>query len=171
MPPAPQAQAGLTAGRKWGVGLAVAAVVTLATPFVRSQEGRRLDPYYDIAGILTVCDGETRGVERRRYTDAQCDAITAAALTRHAQGISTCYPAARTPAGAQVAYLSLAYNIGVANFCASSVARLAKAGDLAGSCAAISRWDKVEDPRTHRLVVSKGLERRRHDERALCEAA
>lgn len=160
--PAPR----LITGRKVGIGAAAGVIIALATPIVQQSEGRRLDPYYDVGHVLTVCDGETKGVENRRYTNAQCDAITTAALARHEKAIRPCYPADRTPDPTQLAYLSLAYNIGAANFCGSSVARLAKAGDFRGSCNAMLVWNKVRV--NGRLVFSNGLDKRRHRESLIC---
>jgi lysozyme len=65
--------------------------------------------------------------------------------------------------GQRVAFVDAAYNIGVSNFCHSSMARRANAGDMAGSCAALSLWDRVGRRRI------AGLTRRRAAERALCE--
>lgn len=60
------------------------------------------------------------------------------------------------------AYTSLAYNIGPANFCGSTLVRRLNAGDYAGACAAISQWNRF-----HGRVLP-GLTKRRESERALC---
>lgn len=61
------------------------------------------------------------------------------------------------------AYVSLAYNIGSGNFCASTLVRKLNAGDYAGACAEISRWDKFQGR------PLPGLTARRARERAQCE--
>ena len=61
------------------------------------------------------------------------------------------------------AYVMLAYNIGETAFCGSTLVKLLNAGDYAGACAQISRWDR--GPQGPLL----GLTRRRAAERALCE--
>ncbi|WP_141124993.1 glycoside hydrolase family protein, partial [Salmonella enterica] len=40
-------------------------------------EGRRYEPYRDVAGVLTVCDGHTGRdiISGKHYTDAECDAL------------------------------------------------------------------------------------------------
>lgn len=40
-------------------------------------EGRRHEPYRDVAGVLTVCDGHTGKdiLPGKHYTDAECDAL------------------------------------------------------------------------------------------------
>ncbi|WP_374572488.1 lysozyme [Phenylobacterium sp.] len=159
-------------------GVSLAAVVAAAVPFIAEWEGLRLDPYDDLAHVRTVCYGETQGVEERRYSKAECDAMLVKAVERHARPIRACIPA-DTPLMAQVAFASMGYNIGVANFCGSITARRARARDFAGACAAIPRWNKVKVSRARCpytpapgkdcLVVSKGLDNRRAAERALCE--
>ena len=47
-------------GRKHMV--AGTAAATLACTFVGGHEGERLKAYRDIAGVPTICNGETRGV-------------------------------------------------------------------------------------------------------------
>ncbi|EAQ6132113.1 lysozyme, partial [Salmonella enterica] len=47
-------------------------------------EGRRYEPYRDVAGVLTVCDGHTGKdiVSGKHYTDAECDALLNQDLAR-----------------------------------------------------------------------------------------
>lgn len=61
------------------------------------------------------------------------------------------------------AYVSLAYNIGAAAFCGSTLVRKLNAGDYAGACAEISRWTYAGGKQL------PGLVNRREQERALCE--
>lgn len=60
------------------------------------------------------------------------------------------------------AYTSLAYNIGAGAFCGSTLARKLNAGDYAGACKQILRWDKQKGR------VLRGLTRRRNAEYKLC---
>lgn len=61
------------------------------------------------------------------------------------------------------AFVSLAYNIGPVAFCRSTLVRKLNAGDYAGACAEISRWDKFHGK------PLKGLTNRRAQERKTCE--
>jgi lysozyme len=61
------------------------------------------------------------------------------------------------------AYTQLSYNIGAKAFCGSTLVRKLNAGDYAGACAEISRWDRAGGR------VVRGLTVRRAAERALCE--
>lgn len=60
------------------------------------------------------------------------------------------------------AYLSLTYNIGSGAFCSSTLVRKLKAGDYAGACKEILRWDKQAGK------VLPGLTKRRQQEYAQC---
>lgn len=61
------------------------------------------------------------------------------------------------------ALASFSYNVGASAFCSSTLVRKLNAGDYAGACAEISRWDKQSGR------VLPGLTKRRADERAKCE--
>ena len=55
-----------------------------------------------------------------------------------------------------------AYNIGIAAFCGSSMARKFNAGDKSGACDALLLWTKAGGQ------FRQGLLNRRNEERALC---
>jgi len=152
-------------GAAGGAVLFGAAVLAMATPELQRWEGRRLYPYYDVVRVLTVCDGETNNVQMRPYSPAECDAMTGRRLRIVADGIKRCLPPVLSIEG-QVAVLLTAYNIGVGGFCGSSISRLMKAGDIAGGCRAILKWNKGRI-KGH-LVVIRGLDLRRKAESALC---
>jgi lysozyme len=144
------------------VGAGLAAVLALAIPAIQMWEGRSLVAYRDIVGIPTICDGETRGVKMGdTATPAQCDAMTREAVAEFERAIRPCLPA-RLPTETRAAFVSASYNIGIGALCGSSMARLAKAGDLHGACDALLRWNKAGGK------VVRGLVNRRNAERALC---
>lgn len=60
------------------------------------------------------------------------------------------------------AYVSLAYNIGPGAFCGSTLVRKLNAGDYAGACAEILRWNRAQGR------VVKGLDNRRKAEYTTC---
>jgi len=60
------------------------------------------------------------------------------------------------------AYTSLAYNIGTGAFCGSTLVRKLNAGDYAGACKQILRWDKQNGR------VLRGLTKRRQQEYSMC---
>ena len=60
------------------------------------------------------------------------------------------------------AFVSLAYNIGPAAFCGSTLVRKLNAGDYDGACAEILRWDRFKGQ------PLSGLTKRRRAEAAQC---
>lgn len=125
------------------VGAGAAAALLIFTP---AQEGRVLTTYRDIGGVLTYCDGATESAQWGKvYTHAECNAQLDRDLARHADGIKACLiPVwARLTVGQIIAFVDTAFNIGVAAFCGSSMARLANAGDVVGSCAALFAWNGI----------------------------
>lgn len=142
------------------VGAAVAAALLTFTP---SFEGTKLTTYRDLGGVLTYCTGATENAMwGNTYTPEQCRAQLERDLERHAAGVARCVPMSRLTAGQRVAFVDVAYNIGVPAFCGSSMARRANAGDMAGACDALLMWNKVGGKEV------RGLTRRRQAERELC---
>lgn len=145
-----------------GVGTGLAAALALATPLIAKWEGKRNDPYRDIVGVLTVCYGETHNVERRRYSDAECTAMLASSIEKHAKPVLACTPALGDRPYELAAAISLGYNIGTGAYCRSTAARRFNARNWRGGCDAILMWNKAGG----RFV--QGLANRRADERRLC---
>lgn len=151
---------------KVGAAAAFAAVVAIALPAVKRWEGRSLVAYADLAGIPTICDGETRGVRMGdTATPAQCDAMTERAVREFEAAIRPCLPA-DLPTKTRAAFVVTAYNIGVGAFCRSSMSRKALAGDLRSACEALMNWNKARIRGV--LQPVRGLTNRRAAERALC---
>lgn len=145
-----------------GGGAFVALAVAIATPMVEQWEGTRLAPYRDMAGIATVCTGETR-VAMRKYTPAECAAMLRRALADdYAPAVLKAVPALRDRPNQFAASISLAYNIGAVAFARSTVARRFNAGDWRGGCDAFLMWTRAGGR------VLPGLEKRRRAERQLC---
>ena len=143
-------------------GATVAAA--LATPLVMHFEGKRNDPYDDAASppIRTVCYGNTHNVQERHYTDAECLQQLREQLSEHDAGLMACI-SREIPYNVHAAFLSFAYNAGVAAVCKSQAVAKLNAGDFAGACAELSRWTKAGGREL------PGLVKRRAAERALCE--
>lgn len=143
---------------------ALALVLLIAGWFIKPWEGERHTGYADIVGVATACVGHTGpGVEvGKQYTQAQCDEWLAQDLGTAARGVDACI---NVPMKSHewAAFTSLAFNIGVAQFCRSSIARFANYGMMADACQAIGRYVYAGG----RKVL--GLERRRAAEIALCQ--
>lgn len=139
-----------------------AGVIGLATGVVMHWEGLENDPYKDIVGVTTVCYGETRGVQQRRYSDAECAEMLQRRLGEFDAEVGRCITR-EVPAHVRAAVLSWAYNVGSDAACGSTLMRRLNEGDVAGACAELSRWTRAGGREI------KGLVSRRRDERALCE--
>ena len=101
-----------------------------------------------------------------RMTDRRIDEVTAKRwlMTDVAKTEARMRRCVRVPVtqGEWDAYMSLAYNIGTGAFCGSTLVRKLNAGDYAGACKQILRWDKQKGR------VLRGLTRRRNAEYKLC---
>lgn len=147
---------------KLGAGAAgIAAAIAISVGVIKPWEGRSLVPYRDIVGVLTWCDGETKGQPKAVYTHAECDLITEREVARYEADIRPCLPA-DLPPKTRAAFISAAYNIGSAAFCRSSMSRQAIAGNLRAACDALLLWNKAGGK------VVRGLTNRRAAERQLC---
>ncbi len=146
------------------IGAAAAAVLV---PTVQQWEGTRYTPYRDVAGIWTVCTGDTNNVSPgRRYSRAECEQRLERQLIAHARPVMRCVPILRHHPNALAASSSLAYNIGVAGFCRSTIAKRFNRGDMVGACNGFLAWNKARV--RGRLVAVRGLTNRRRAERMIC---
>lgn len=145
-------------------GAAISAVGAATVSLLLAWEGLRTTPYLDSIGKLTVCVGETQNVRPTDvYTAAQCRAMLVRRLDVFETGIRACLknPDA-VPDGAYVASISLAYNVGIAAYCGSTVRRKLDAGDVRGACDAFRLFTRAGGRQI------KGLVNRREAERAVC---
>lgn len=145
------------------------AFTAVAVPFIGKWEGLRLEAYRDIVGVWTVCYGETKGVRPgQAYTKAECDAMLEREALSYRAGLHKYLtPATRTtrlPVRRDVAFTSLAYNVGVGGAGKSTAVRRLNAGDVAGACDALTWWNKAGGR------VVRGLVRRRGEEHGFCMA-
>lgn len=148
-----------------GITAAVAAALSIATPFVASWEGKRNVAYRDVAGIPTICYGSIRGVKMGdRKTDAECTALLTDEIREHMEPVLRCTPGLRDGRWPYqlAAATSLTFNIGGAAYCRSTVARRFNAGDIRGACDAFLMWNRAGGREV------PGLTNRRRAERKQC---
>jgi lysozyme len=149
------------------------AAALVCIPLTQSSEGVRTRPYLDPAGVLTVCYGETQGIDPARiYSTDECAAKLRRRLASdYAPAIAACLPEVATESRIKVfgALLDAAYNAGPAAVCKSRMARSIRAGDWAGACNGFFGWyATARDRRTGQRIQLKGLVTRREREAALC---
>ena len=145
--------------------LAVASLTLSAATLVAMalHEGYRGDAYMPTpSDVPTVGFGTTSNVEMGdRITPERALVRLLADASKFERAVKRCAPVAMHDYEFQ-AYVSLTYNIGEGAFCRSTIARQLNAGDYAGACREILRWDKQAGK------PLAGLTKRRHDEYRMC---
>ena len=145
--------------------LAVASLTLSAATLVGMalHEGYRGDAYMPTPNdVPTVGFGTTSNVKMGdRITPERALVRLLADASKFEQAVKRCAPVPLHDYEFQ-AYVSLTYNIGEGAFCRSTIARLLNAGDYAGACREILKWDKQAGK------PLAGLTKRRNDEYRMC---
>jgi len=156
----------MTATRTKTTAAITAGALAIATTMAANWEGLRTRSYQDVVGVWTICYGETKGVvPGQSASPADCKSQLSARLAQFGAEIAPCLPLG-LPDKMQAAFIDVAYNIGSAAFCKSSMSRKARAGDLRGACDALLAWNKGRIAGV--LQPIKGLTNRRNAERQAC---
>lgn len=133
---------------------------------IKRFEGLRLEAYQDVAGIWTIGYGHTRGVvPGMTITEAQADQALADDLGGAEAVVDDATADVATGDNEFSAMVSLCFNIGSANFRASTVLREHRAGAFAAAADAFLMWNKTHVDGVLQEVA--GLTDRRTAERAL----
>jgi len=128
-----------------GLGAGALAALGLAMAFLPSDEGKRNVSYADIVGVPTSCYGHT-GTDVRigeRKTDAECKILLQGDAEKHLQGALRCSPELDDHPQQLAAVTRLTFNIGIAGYCKSSIARLFKAGQYRDACGRFMSFNKI----------------------------
>jgi len=147
-----------------GTRKAVAAIMVSATALVgiAHWEQYRGSTYKDSGGIATLGYGETKGVVAGQTTTPERALQTLlVSADEHAKGMNECI---KVPLYQHEydAYLSFTYNVGVSAFCHSNLNTKLNAGNYAGACAELLKWNHVG------TQVLAGLTKRRQAEYFTC---
>jgi lysozyme len=140
----------------------VLALVTAVAAFVQPWEGRKLQPYKDIVGRITWCDGITNGTPKDNYTPAECDALLRDEIAIHLRGVAKCV---KRPLAEHewIAVASWTYNVGVSAACQSTLVQQINEGAPGYVwCKQLLRWDRAGGKKV------RGLTRRREAEYRVC---
>ncbi|WP_406720376.1 lysozyme [Thioclava litoralis] len=145
-------------------------ILDQAVPFLEVWEGVELVAYRDIVGVWTICSGTTRGVVAgMRKTRAECAQILRAEALEYWRGTARFMTrdtlATRITTSRGVAWTSFAINVGIASAGGSTAMRRLNAGDILGSCKAMTWWN-----RAGQRVVAGLVNRREKGEYPLCIA-
>ena len=144
------------------IGLAFAAALAIATPFVASHEGLRLKAYPDPVGIPTICYGSTARVYYgQTMTKEECDKLLQTELKVYAEAVNRLVKVPMTHPR-QAALISFTYNVGIGNFQHSTLLKKLNSGDTVGACKELPKWVYAKG------VKLPGLVKRREKEKELC---
>lgn len=144
--------------------ISAAASIAVATPLIASWEGLETKPYKDIAGVWTVCYGETNNIDFNKvYTKEECDKMLASRVPYY-------YNAAMgsvkvdIPITMRAAVTSFTYNVGPEAFKKSTMLKKINRNDLHGACDELDKWAYAAG------MYVRGLAKRRAAEKQLCVA-
>lgn len=125
------------------------------------HEGYRGEAYIPVKGdVPTIGFGTTAGVQPGdRIEPVQALVRKLADVQRFEGALKECV---RVPLHQHEydAFLSLAYNIGPGAFCGSTLVRRLNAGDYAGACNEILRWDRFRGEPLRGLTLRRQAENR-----------
>lgn len=150
------------------IAVAGGGAIAIATVFLGGKdgvEGRVYEPYKDVAGVWTVCDGHTGTdiIKGKKYTDRECDRLLMQDLQPVKKAVDGLVKV-QLNEYQRAALYSFTYNIGTSAFSKSTLLRRLNAGDQAGACEEMRRWVYAGG------MKWKGLQNRRDMERSLCLA-
>lgn len=141
-----------------GLSLSAAALVAIA-----NFEGFRDRAYDDGVGVQTIGYGTTEGVKPGdRITPERALIRLLADADKMQRELRACIGDVPMYQHEWDAYVSWSYNVGTGAACQSSLVRKLKAGDYAGACAELLRWDYAGGKRL------AGLTKRRQAEHQQC---
>lgn len=141
--------------------------------FIKGFEKCRLKAYMPTKNDRPTLGYGSTGPDIRmgmEWTQAQADARFASDLAKFSAGVSALIGGFATTQGQFDAMVSLAYNIGLANFQKSSVLTNHRAGHYQTAALAFGLWNKQRDGNGN-LVVLRGLTTRRDAEAAIYRGA
>ncbi len=148
--------------------IAIRPIPDAALRLIRRWEGLRLKPYYDTAGIPTVCYGHVLSWKQgaplknfRNYTETECLDFLKTEVPKYAAAVGRLITTPLTE-GMYAALISFTYNVGPGNLRLSTLRRMINRGDALDAGEQFLRW--TYDLNRNRLA---GLLSRRRDERAV----
>lgn len=127
-------------------GAASAALVLAIVVALGYSELRVKTTYWDaLGGVWTVCAGVTGEgvVPGRTYSNSECQAMETRYVKRMLSSMGRCVQG-EFDFNVIKAFGHFAYNVGTANFCASTAAKLLTRGDIVGACKQILRWTFIK---------------------------
>ena len=129
---------------------------------VASNEGYVDHTYKDVVGVPTIGFGETKNVKMGEKTDVvRSLRVLEDSMNDHAKGMVSCIKVPISQ-GEFDAYLDFTYNVGVGNFCSSTLNQKLNAGQYDAACQELLRWNRAGGR------VIPALTKRRQEEYQIC---
>ena len=130
------------------------------------HEGMVLEPYYDVAGVKTVCIGETKAVENRLHTTRECgEKAVRRVETEFVPPVKKCTKVWNQLGQAtKDALIQFAYNLGPGTYCRSSIVKRLNSGRGIEACERILPYNRAGGK------IWPGLVKRRSEEAAKCRS-
>lgn len=130
-------------GPVWAAAGGMSLVIAITGYLYSYSEGMRTEAYRDVAGVWTICQGHTDGVQPGdKATLAECMQHANADLVNAYHYVDACIKVDVT-FGQAVAFTDAAANLGPAVVCGSTLQKLANGGDMGAACDALNDWNKV----------------------------
>lgn len=145
------------------LGMTGASALAIAGTMIPPFEGVKYAPYYDVAGVLTVCYGHTGSDIKpgKKYSDAECRALLQKDLVPFAKSVER---SVKVPVSEyqKAALITFSYNVGVSAFERSALLRHLNAGNYQAACDGLRQWVYAGGKKW------KGLMNRREVEHEVC---
>ncbi|NAW61069.1 glycoside hydrolase family protein [Vibrio sp. V31_P5A7T61] len=143
-----------------------ASALVIAASMVKPLEGIEYVPYYDVAGVLTVCYGTTGPdvIQGQAYTQEECDYFLERDLARVKSQIEPLIKPV-LPEPTKAALYSFTYNVGAGAFSRSTLLQKLNNGDINDACDELKRWVYAGGQKW------RGLMTRREIEEEVCKLA
>lgn len=142
---------------KLAAGGATALVMALA--MIKPFEGIEYKPYYDVAGVLTVCYGHTGSdiIKDKLYSQSECESLLKKDLDKVKKRIDPMITVA-LPETTKAALYSFTYNVGAGAFSRSTLLKLLNSGDLLGACGELRLWVYAGGKKWKGLITRRQIE-------------
>lgn len=123
---------------------------------IKQMEGKRLKPYKDTGGVLTVGYGHTKNANRE-ITDAEAEQLLVEDVARAEADVDALVkvPLSQSQYDALV---SFAYNVGGSQLAKSTLIKKLNAGDYEGAAKEFSRWVHDDGKKVSGLVKRRAEE-------------
>lgn len=141
------------------LSVAGAGALVMAAAMIVPLEGTEFTPYYDVAGVLTVCHGHTGSdiIEDKTYSKEECEALLQKDLAKVKEQVDPMI-LVDIPEHTRAALYSFTYNVGIGAFSRSTLLKKLNASDIEGACGELKRWVYAGGKKWNGLISRRKVE-------------